>query len=408
MLSCVRDRILWVALLGLTAAGCNQPDPASGAFVAEQVISASFPTPAHSGAIAVTVVTFNGDIDVVTDAIVAPEAEITARGVGADREAAIADAQQNISSKLAVLPNGYSISVQRTEPMPDQSRAAVHLRAPPGTALDLKTNLGNITVSGPMGDVKAATDKGDVSVRGSAGKLILATGRGSIEVDGGQRQLNLSAAEGNIGIVSSNVTVTARTTNGQIRYSGSLAAGTSTFGTTHQGITILLPLYTLFNVDATTSDNAITSEYPLTRSTGLSRTIVCAAIDGNPSVSLDLVPTQATSGHIIVNALDGRNHTYGTIRFVGALDGTYYDFHSNAGSLVAAVPDQSTFHIVTGLDGGKIVSVTTPIISTGGPSGLQLCDRQARSSQPKPATTLILRTTGGPIEIRQITPYALP
>jgi DUF4097 and DUF4098 domain-containing protein YvlB len=237
-------------------------------FTAQETVSQSFETSAPPQ---VVVETFNGTITVVTDTASTVQADVTKRGSGFGQ----AEAQQDLKNiQVSMTQEGGAIRIiaRRTDQRQNtgNSGAAVSLKAPSGTILDLRTSNGSVTVTGSTGDVTVNTSNGRVQVMGGTGHLKLDTSNGSIEVD------------------AENAVVTALTSNGQINFRGTLAQGDHSFRTSNGRIVLTLPASASFRFDATTSNGKIMSDWAVNRVGGTDEDHLGGTVGENSATFIEL------------------------------------------------------------------------------------------------------------------------
>ncbi len=124
--------------------------------------------------------------------------------------------------------------------------AEVELKVPSQATLSLRTGDGRITT------------------RGLSGALTLITSEGSIQVDGDSHYLRAETRSGRISLSSGRAAqVEARTTNGEILYTGALAGEQHVFETTSGNVTLSLPPDSAFRLEASTSTGRVDVGFPL-------------------------------------------------------------------------------------------------------------------------------------------------
>lgn len=124
--------------------------------------------------------------------------------------------------------------------------AEVELKVPTGASLSLRTGDGHITT------------------HGLSGALTLATSQGSIQVDGDSHYLRAETRSGRISLSSSRAAqVEARTTNGEVLYTGALSGAEHVFETTSGNVTLSLPSDSAFRLEASTAAGRVEVDFPL-------------------------------------------------------------------------------------------------------------------------------------------------
>ena len=101
-------------------------------------------------------------------------------------------------------------------------------------------------------------------------------------------QLDLESSNGDIEISATQALVNADTSNGSIRFDGSLVDGDQVFRTSNGAIVVTLPADTRFRVSATTSNGEVTTDFPVTVSGPLTKGTLNGTAGENPGISLTL------------------------------------------------------------------------------------------------------------------------
>jgi len=209
----------------------------------------------------IVVDTFNGAIDVTPGEKGIVEARVTKRAGGSTQE----EAEQDLENiKVTMRPEGDKIviKVEKTDQSMWSSRgASVDLQVPEGTILDVRTTNGKVNVVAITGDVKARSSNGPIHIKGSRGKLDLTTSNGGIQTEGGTGKLDLKTSNGPIAVKSTKAVINARTSNGAIQFTGRLNDGDNSFQSSNGKIALALPSDAEFNLDATTSNGRIKSDF---------------------------------------------------------------------------------------------------------------------------------------------------
>jgi hypothetical protein len=191
-----------------------------------------------AGPLPVTIVSdLPGEIQVVSYPVPEVAIDVITTGQGASEDEATLQARRGVSITMQYKDGGVLVQVLRAEN--SANRAVLHVRVPDESSIFVESPQANahVAISGSIKDAKIRIQQGDVVVRGAAGNLDVKTGRGAITVDersGEVRALDLQANAGNITVFALNAKVTARTTDGSIRFVGTLRA---TSGSLDQGDT---------------------------------------------------------------------------------------------------------------------------------------------------------------------------
>jgi DUF4097 and DUF4098 domain-containing protein YvlB len=260
-------------MLGCAAIMANQVK-------AEKTEERSF---AVSATPAVTVETFNGDIEVSTTPGNKVEAIVTRTGSGANKEAAEADLDY---VKVDYSQEGDTVKIiaKRTRPKTfGSSGAEVELKVPAHTSLALSTQNGAITTRAVESEITAHSSNGQIEVIGSKGTLDLETSNGEIKIE----------ADGAI--------VEAVTTNGNVLFSGTLAKGSHSLETSNGSIEVKLAATAHLHFDARTSNGSVTSRLPELKpksgKVGSNRLTGLVGSDPAPDVDLKL---ETSNGNISI------------------------------------------------------------------------------------------------------------
>ena len=195
----------------------------------------------------VRVEAFNGAIEVTTAAGNSLSARVERTGEGRSRSDAEAD-----RDRIAVtfdLVDGTAVLRAVYQPNPDSipggRSAAVTLRVPEGTPLDLETSNGPVRVTGAAAPVAVRTSNGPVTLAGVTSAVSVETSNGPISVQ------------------ADDATADLRTSNGALTFAGSLRAGNHAFETSNGPIELRLPTGSSFTVDAETSNGSTSTDFPL-------------------------------------------------------------------------------------------------------------------------------------------------
>jgi hypothetical protein len=273
---------LMIAALTLSACGAYI---SLNPFTADATVTQSFTTGAQPR---IVVEMFNGSVDVVADNASTVKVEVVKRGGGFSQQ----DAEDDLKNvEVTLTQDGDTIRVvaRRTDQRVDigNSGASAKLRVPESAILDLHSSNGQVTSSGPVGDVKAQTSNGPIDVRGARGQVDLVTSNGPVTIDGGSGTINAETSNGPIDLTAENATVTARTSNGSIRFTGALAQGRSQLNTSNSRIVVSLPATAQFAIDADTSNAKISSDFAVTAQ-DFSDSRLRGTVGSDPGTTLEL------------------------------------------------------------------------------------------------------------------------
>lgn len=171
-----------LVLCALFTSGCRR-----GGGGASLVESRDF---AVAGAPRVTVVNFNGDIEVVAGESGVVKTEVRKQSASPNAGAVQTDLDR---IKVDATQEGDTVSLVVSYRQPRNGRvegehasASVRLTVPPGTVLDLVTGEGNVSVPEGMGNTGVMAAKGDVTFRlpaSAAFRLAGVLGEGTIKSD---------------------------------------------------------------------------------------------------------------------------------------------------------------------------------------------------------------------------------
>jgi RNA polymerase sigma factor (sigma-70 family) len=250
---------------------------------AEEVITKTFKT---RGSVRLVVETFNGGVDVKTGERGVAKATVTRSARGSDEAAAreelrnveVTMTQDGDTLRITARPTGQDQRVERG--------AAVDVQVPPGSAVELHTKNGGITVAGASADVAVETFNGGINVQGGKGKLHLKTHNGNIKAEGGAGQLEARTGNGTITLQAENATVTSHTGNGSIRFTGRLRKGENSFETGNGSIVLTLPREAQFRLDAGTGLGKVSSGFTLGGADGKGRNSLRGTVGENPTATI--------------------------------------------------------------------------------------------------------------------------
>jgi len=139
-----------------------------------------------------------------------------------------------------------------------------------------RTSNGSITTRGGK-DLDLDTSNGEVSVNGPTGDLVVRTSNGALAVNNAR-----------------DVSVTAETSNAPLTFSGSLAPGVHTLGTSNGPVALTLPGDAAFTIAGATSNASVRTDFPrlviedttIRGTTGISSVTVVRATTSNGDLSV--------------------------------------------------------------------------------------------------------------------------
>lgn len=246
----------------LPASGCSTFD-----FVpvvkAEQRLSEDFTT---TNAPQIVIDTFNGPIDVSRGSDRQVQVDVIKHASGIDQAAAEA-ALDLIKVSMIQKDNTLLIKAEMVENRSGNFGAAVVIAVPEAAQLKLDTSNGHIVCEQIAGAINADTSNGSVEIISGRGQLDLKTSNGTIEI--------ADAAD---------AVVNAKTSNGRIKFRGSLADGNQRFKTSNGRIQLTLPDDAEFRLDASTSNSRIRCGFPIDTTHGRDRSSHVEGVVGkNPN-----------------------------------------------------------------------------------------------------------------------------
>jgi DUF4097 and DUF4098 domain-containing protein YvlB len=219
--------------------GCSTAQPVRSRDTVGLTLAVPSGTPAR-------VETFNGGIEVSTTSSPEITASVVRTGEGSDEQAAAAD--RDAIEVTLELVDGVAFLHAVYTPSPDSISggrgAAVKLRVPSTTSLELATSNGPITVHDTTGGLTAQTSNGPVNLAGVSGTLAVATSNGPVKVS-----------------TNAPVALDLHTSNGGITFDGSLQQGQATIEASNGPVELRLPADAAFTIDASTSNGKITSDF---------------------------------------------------------------------------------------------------------------------------------------------------
>ena len=267
-----------VTLVALLLAGCT--GGTFGMVRASDTLDRSLDVQAGTP---VRVETFNGAIDVSTAEGTRVSALVTRTGEGRSMSAAEADRDKievtfELVDGVAVLravytPNPDSVSGSRG--------AAVSLRVPAATPLELVSSNGAVAVRDTSAPVDVRTSNGAVDLRGVAGMLSVETSNGAVTL----------AAE--------RATVDAHTSNGALLFAGALEPGTHRLETSNGRVDLRLPSDASFTIDATTSNGSVDNEFAVAGST--TKDAVRGTVGGTESAAAVTITARTSNGAVALH-----------------------------------------------------------------------------------------------------------
>jgi len=146
---------------------------------------------------------------------------------------------------------------------PPSSRITVLL--PKGVRLRATTGNGDVTVEKASNDLDITTGNGDVRITMTAGRVDVTTGNGELEIEGATGPVRANTGNGRVSVLTSSGPVTARTGNGEIDVRMKTLASSSSmqFVTGNGSITVALPATFSGDIDASTGNGELNSDFAI-------------------------------------------------------------------------------------------------------------------------------------------------
>lgn len=91
------------------------------------------------------------------------------------------------------------------------------LTMPEGMDFEFSTASGDLTLTGPLGDIDASTASGDISVTGPVGEVDASTASGDIEIENARGDMDVSTASGDVTLINVVGKKNVSTASGDIR-----------------------------------------------------------------------------------------------------------------------------------------------------------------------------------------------
>jgi hypothetical protein len=343
----------------------------------------------------------NGDVVIIAARSDEVAADAVETGTGGSAEEARSEAQEH----MAFTNNGAQVPIQPRADAGGQSmnaddRAFLHVRVPPGATLsEVRARAGNIEIYGPVGDISAAiSDGGNIEVLGGNGNVDLSTPNGSIRVDlAPGTSITARANRGNVDIFAVDAAVSASTSEGYVRFIGTLRGGQTHYFTTTAagGIKVALPAYPAghptpqvyrYYVETATA-NPINVEYPA-RGAGQAALPICGFIHSSGPYDYHVEDTKSRTGRIEVSQT-----VTGTQFFTGTLATNYIRFDTIHTRVSFFTPLPQSIHIYTDAQLNEIIAGREPIAPE--------CEAALNADSPN-AIVLKMKTDSGPVYIHQM------
>ncbi len=339
----------------------------------------------------------NGGIVVVADR----DGEIAADVMATVSGSSLEDVRIRAGRRITVTNDANSVEVRL---LPGDGgndspiSALLHVAVPPAINLPgISLPSGNLEIFGKVGSVTAAiANGGDIEVRGADGNVDLSTPNGSITADVMRNHdITLHAGGGNIDLHALDAFVSAATTNGNVRFSGTLQPGkTHSFATTGGGgIDVALPAYPsgfptpqIYRSYVTTSGSPVDVEYPARGADDKTALPICGFIHSSGPYDYHVESTPAAMGRIEVLPV-----VTSTYFFSGTLATNYFRFDTNQTRVSFYTPLPQSIHIYAA---DKLNQIDLASIDSD-------C-RPALEKDAGNAIVLKLKTDSGPVSIQHM------
>lgn len=146
-----------------------------------------------------------------------------------------------------------------------QMTVAMTVLVPRGVRVKLATGNGAVSVEGAGSDVQASTGNGRVRIIETGGQVRASTGNGDVEVRNAKARVNVSTGNGDVAVVTVEGPVEVSSGNGDIdvRMSALRAAESMSFHTGSGDVSLTLPANYNGELDASTGNGTIRSDFDL-------------------------------------------------------------------------------------------------------------------------------------------------
>jgi hypothetical protein len=165
----------------------------------------------------------------------------------------------------------------------------VFIRVPAGTRLHVVSGNGDVAVSGTQAELVARSGNGTVRVNGANGEVDAASGNGAVTVENVRGPVTASSGNGDVRVRAIRGPVSARSGNGDLIISmNEMSRDDNMDFTTGNGrIQITLPRDFSAEIDASTSNGGIRTDFPIQVTGRITRTRVRGTIGrGGPRIRL--------------------------------------------------------------------------------------------------------------------------
>ncbi|HEX6751779.1 MAG TPA: DUF4097 family beta strand repeat-containing protein [Longimicrobium sp.] len=146
-----------------------------------------------------------------------------------------------------------------------RSKGNFTVEVPRGVVVHVSSGNGDVAVDGGTADVHASSGNGDVRVGAGAAEVHASSGNGTVMVDGARGPVRASSGNGRVAITTASGPVNASTGNGRIEVAMSSLRGSGdmSFSSGNGSVTLTLPGDFSANLEASTGNGGIHSDFPM-------------------------------------------------------------------------------------------------------------------------------------------------
>lgn len=161
-----------------------------------------------------------------------------------------------------------------------RGKANFTVQVPRGVLVRVSSGNGDVTVDGATADVHAGSGNGDVRVGTGAARVEASSGNGTVMVDGAVGPVQASSGNGRVVITTASGPVNASTGNGRIEVSMASLRGTGDmeFSSGNGSVTLTLPADFGAELEASTGNGGIQTDFPLRVQGRMSRNRIAGTI----------------------------------------------------------------------------------------------------------------------------------
>jgi DUF4097 and DUF4098 domain-containing protein YvlB len=203
------------------------------------------------------------------------------------------------------------------DPSRSNDDVTIQVQVPRGVRVVAHTNSGDITITGTRGDVDAQSSSGDlritearevnatslsgdVDIRNGTGSVTASTSNGDVTVKDNRGNVDASSVSGGVTVTRATAkTVRARTTSGDVVYTGSIEPNGTYDLSTHSGdVEVSIPKDASAQIAITTLNGDVESDFPITLKPGFSS-------PGNGTTKHYTLTVGGGSAHVTVESFNG-------------------------------------------------------------------------------------------------------